>query len=62
MESPKHWKVSEGIALHYAESDIDEDFLAEDARGLAEDQMRQGVFEFRDEKAVISPKQGENVR
>ncbi len=62
MESTKHWKVSDEATPNYAASDIDEEFLVEETGGMQDDQLRQGVFEYRTEKAVMSSQQGENVR
>ena len=60
MDGAKHWKPTDATSSTHAASD--EDFLVDNGDCIVEDQLRQGVFDFRQQKIAVSAAQRENVR
>ena len=61
-ESGKCWKVIDETASTRAESEADDEFLVDEHGSIAEDEMKQGVFELSDEKGVLTSAARENAR
>lgn len=61
MESSKSWKVADEGALAHDASEMDDGFLVDEHGSIAEDQLKQGVFELNDDKEM-APAPGEKAR
>ena len=62
MESSKNWKIVDETTSTHAASEMDEDFLFDEHGSVAEDQLKQGVFEMSDEKEIVPANQREKAR
>ena len=62
MESSKNWKIVDDTTSTHAASEMDEDFLFDEHDSIAEDQLKQGVFEMSDEKEIVPANQREKAR
>ena len=54
MESAKSWKVVDEEALGQDASEVDDGFFVDEHGSIAEDQLKQGVFELNEDRGSAS--------